>query len=260
MDSRRPRRTPRSRTLSALPGKGCVLTVVLPAYVVPTEAERVDVTLGCVRERERIIGGMPGVLEAQLGGIGVQALGARGGHVDEIRRLDGPFRALAIEDDRRRFDAKELPDEARQGSHRAAGRAAGDSRHRVALLGGGARVRDEADRPVAFAHLLRRQTEDYEAEAVKRDGAVGPAFDLKRHCELAVAFCRSHGQLARDAEADEVAIAGFVVLAAHVPGRRRHVSHRVANYPGFRLATRMGAVIPQVNRVRPEFLRSLMLP
>src|SRR5437868_2769384 len=166
-------------TLSALPGKGCVLTVVLPAYVVPTEAERVDVTLGCVRERERIIGGMPGVLEAQLGGIGVQALGAHGGHVDEIRRLDGPFRALAIEDDRRRFDAKELPDEARQGSHRAAGRAAGDSRHRVALLGGGARVRDEADRPVAFAHLLRRQTEDYEAEAVKRDGAVGPAFDLR---------------------------------------------------------------------------------
>ena len=130
---------------------------------------------------------------------------------------------LAIEGNRRRLDAEELPDEARQGGHRAAGRAARDRRHRVALLGGGARVRDEADRPVSLAHLLRRQAEDDEAEAVERNGAVGPAFDLKRHRELAVALGRPHRQLAGDAGADEVAVAGFVVLAAHVPGRRRHV-------------------------------------
>ena len=40
------------------------------------------VTLGRVRERERIRGGMAGVLELQLG-IRVQALGAGGRHVDE---------------------------------------------------------------------------------------------------------------------------------------------------------------------------------
>src|SRR5438105_14352093 len=75
--------------LRAFPGEGCVLTVVLSAHVVP--GERVHMTPGRVRERERIRGGMAGVLEPQLG-IGVQALGALGRHVDEIRRLDGPFR------------------------------------------------------------------------------------------------------------------------------------------------------------------------
>src|SRR6185503_21351084 len=75
--------TGRDRPLSALPGEGRVLTVVLPAHVVPRETERVHVAPGGVRERERIRGGMAGVLEPQHG-IGIQAAGARGGHVDQI--------------------------------------------------------------------------------------------------------------------------------------------------------------------------------
>src|SRR5260221_6348618 len=82
--------------LSAFPGEGRVLTVVFSGHVVPRESERVHVTPGRVRERERIRGRMAGVLEPQLR-IGVQALGALGGHVDEVRRPDGPFRARAIE-------------------------------------------------------------------------------------------------------------------------------------------------------------------
>ena len=115
----------------------------------------------------------------------------------KLRGLDRPLRAVAIEGNRRGLDAEELPDQAREGGHRATGRAARDRRHRVALLSAGARVGDEADRPVALAHLLRRQAEDDEAEAIERDGPVSAAFDLKCHRELAVALGRSYRPVAR---------------------------------------------------------------
>ena len=59
----------RNHSLSTFPGERCILAVVLPADIVPRQAERLDVAPGGVRERERIGSGMAGVLENQLGAM-----------------------------------------------------------------------------------------------------------------------------------------------------------------------------------------------
>ena len=90
---------------------------------------------------------MPGVLELQLG-VGVHALGAGGRHVDEVRRLDRPFapsrsKRIGADSTPRNFPIR--PESAAIGPPAAPLAIAVD---RVALLGVGTLVGDEADRPV----------------------------------------------------------------------------------------------------------------
>src|SRR5207253_11057315 len=96
--------------------------------------------------------------------------------------------AAAGEADRGRLDTAKRSDERRQRGHRAARGAARNGGDRVTLVGAGALVGEEADRPVALPHRLRRQPEDDETETVERDGAVLAALDLKRHREGARPF------------------------------------------------------------------------
>src|SRR5205823_1886677 len=72
------------------------------------------------------------------------------------------------------------------------------------------------------------ETEDNEAQAIERDGAVAPAIDLKCHCKVARPFARADGHLPGQARAYEVAVTGFVVLPVHLPRRRCHRSASLA--------------------------------
>src|SRR5580765_2663603 len=98
--------------LSTLPGERCVLPVVRSADVVPREAERVDVALHGVSQRETIRGRMARVLQMErLRGTRVDAHRTLRRHVDERRRFDRPLHATALEGNRRRFEAQELANE-----------------------------------------------------------------------------------------------------------------------------------------------------
>ena len=93
-----------------------------------------------------------------------------------------PLRSKRIGADSTPRNLPTRPDSAAIGPPARAARDRGD---RVALLGAGPLVGDDADRPVALAHRLRREPEDDEPEAVERDRAVAPALDLERHRERA---------------------------------------------------------------------------
>ena len=213
----------RNHSLSAFPGEGRVLTVVLPADVIPGQAERFDVALRRARERERVRGRMTGVLELQLGS-GFNPLAPVAAMSTKFAALTdhvAPLRSNAIGADSTPRNLPISPDKAAIGPP-AAPLAIAVIASRCSALARG--VGDEPDRPVALAHFRGRQTEDDKGETVERDGAEFPVFDLERHRELAVAFGRLHRQLAGQARTDEIAIAGFVVLAVHGPGWCRHAT------------------------------------
>ena len=75
-----------------------VLPIVLAAVVFPSQIEGLHATSGGVRQSETIRGRMPGVAQVhRLGGIGVDSHSPLGSHVNEIRGLNRPLRAAAIE-------------------------------------------------------------------------------------------------------------------------------------------------------------------
>src|ERR1043166_4128780 len=85
-------RAPVGNKLSTPPGKRRVLSVVLAARVVPRQTERLHVALRGMGEGKAIRGRMTRVIQVQrLRGIGIDTLGALSGHVNEARRLHGPF-------------------------------------------------------------------------------------------------------------------------------------------------------------------------
>jgi hypothetical protein len=157
----------------------------------------------------------------------------------------------AIETDRRRLNAQERSDEARQRGHRAACGPARDRGDGVALFDGGPLVRNEADRPVALAHRIRRQPENDEAETVERDGSVAAAVDLKGHGERARPLARFHHHLTQKTRTHEIAIACFVVLTDDLPCRRCHQCTSLnadcnLERSGIRRSVRAPAALPQL--------------
>src|SRR5690349_7299190 len=170
--------------LNTLPGKRSVLPVVLPAYVIPRQAEGVNVTPGSVSEGEAIGGGMTRVLMPErFSGCGIQSLCALCGHVKERRGLNRPSHPVALEANGCRFNSEELSNETGKRGDWSAGGAARDGSNGIALLGRGTVVGKQSDRPVPFAHFLRGQAEHNKTEAIERDIAVVPALDLKSHRE-----------------------------------------------------------------------------
>src|SRR5437764_2609491 len=95
--------------LCTSPGKRRVLSVVLAARVVPRQTERAYVTFHRMSEREAIRSRMARVVEIErLGRVGVDPHRPFSSHVEQARRLDGPFHAIPIKPDGRRFHAQEL--------------------------------------------------------------------------------------------------------------------------------------------------------
>src|SRR2546425_3757205 len=91
-----------ARDWSGTPGERGVLAVVPSAHIVPGEAERVYVASGRVRQREAIGRGMACVIEMQrLGRVRTESHDALGRHVEQARRLNGPFDTVAFELDGR---------------------------------------------------------------------------------------------------------------------------------------------------------------
>src|SRR5690242_2558754 len=152
--------------------------------------------------------------EHRVGAVGIDTARAFASHIQQVARLDVELQAVAVDADACRFGAEELADEARQRRHRTASLSAGDGDDRVALLGGRALVNDQADRPIALPHLLRRVAEDNERNTVERDAAERTALDLHGHSERARALGRTDRHLTEDARANEVAATGFAILPA----------------------------------------------
>src|SRR3989442_10913895 len=87
-----------ARDWSGTPGERGVLSVVLSAHIVPREAERAYVAPGRMRQRETVGGRMACVVEMQrLGRVRTESQDALRRHVDQARRLNGPFDAVAFE-------------------------------------------------------------------------------------------------------------------------------------------------------------------
>src|SRR6185436_5047297 len=193
------------------------------ADVIPGNAQRVDVTLAGVRDREPVRGGVAGVIEMQrFGRLWTDAHDPCPFYFNRVRRADRPLVTLMVEVDRRRLHPEDSPDETRESGHWSAGRAAGNRANGVTLFGIGSLVDDDPVLPVPFAHGLRCEGHDDEAEIVEWYVTEVSLFDLEGHREGAGPFCRGDAHTARNTEADEIAAAGLVVLAADAPGWRRH--------------------------------------
>src|SRR5438105_10036061 len=201
------------------PGERREVSVVLPAVIVPSESERVQVALRRVRQRQASGDRMARVVEKhRLGRVRIDAALPFRGHFEETARLHGELQAAAIDANWCSVNAEKLADQPRERRHRAAGLTAGDGRNCIALLGAGAFVDEETDRPVALPHFRRRISEHDERNAVARDAAEAAPLDLHRHRKRARTFAGSRRQLAKDAGTDEVAAARFEVLPADGPG------------------------------------------
>src|SRR5678816_3236540 len=216
-------------SLRTSPAERREVAVILSALIIPVQSKCVHVALRCVREREARRHRTAGVVAKHPGGVRIELLLALGPHLDEIAGFHRELQAATIEVYRRRLHADECSDQARERRHRAARSPAGDCREGLALFRGGALVDDEADRPVAFAHLRRRITDNDETEAIERHVPEAAALYLHRHGEGAGAVSRARRHPSGNARTDEFAATRFEVLPGDVPGRCRHANRRPAN-------------------------------
>src|SRR6266511_772442 len=98
--------------LRTAPVEWRVLTVVLPARIVPAQAKRADVALQCVSKSNVIRCRMSRIGQVKwLRVRGVDSHRRLGSHVNFTRSVHRPFRTVSLELDRRRFNTEERSDE-----------------------------------------------------------------------------------------------------------------------------------------------------
>src|SRR5262245_13599361 len=212
------------------PGERRVLSVVLTADIVPRQPQRVNVAVRGVRDGEPVRGRVARAVEMQrLSRVGTDSNHTGADHFNRSGSTHRPFVMLPVEVNAGGLGPEKFPHEARKSSHRSAGGAARDGANCVALLRARTLVDHDADVPVAPAHRLRGARDDDEPEFIERQDSKLPFFDLKRHGDSAGTLGGQDCHPARDAQTDEVAATGFVVLAAQVPGGCAHRALRGRN-------------------------------
>src|SRR5512132_2642173 len=170
-----------------------------------------------------------------------------------------PAHAALLDLARLCLDAAERADQRTDGRHRAARLTAGDGPERLALLGGGALVHDDAHRPVALDHRTRRVEQHGEAEPVEPGGAVLATVDVEHEAGVAEGLGRFRRHARGRARTDEVTAARLEVLAADLPLRARHdvLRPRYVHmlWPAARSATansgRAATAAPRTTRMTP---------
>src|SRR5579859_5604010 len=155
---------------------------------------------------------------------GLAAIGAGhafNGLVEHFGERCGPFQAVLVQADWSRLEADEVANQTAQRGNGTASLAAGDGFERLLLLGACAGIGDDADGPIAFAHLFGSSTDDDEVEPVELDVVVSPLVDVVGKREHTPALGRPRRQVRRDARAQVVTAARFEVFAADLPGHHR---------------------------------------
>ena len=176
------------------------------------------------RARTRLAGRMAGVVELErLAGVRIDAHRAFGGHVDELRRIDGPFHAVATRSEsaptRRREASRRAPDNAAIGPP-AAPLAIAAIASRCAAVARSSATTPTDQFPLLIASGVRPST--MKPRPSSAHGAVAPRSISNAIANVQEPLGRPHCQLARQARTDEIAAACFVVLPSQVPCRGRH--------------------------------------